>query len=69
MLYIVFYCIYKNTGNEKRGRAKGFLGKISRAQQAALVIDLIMDNISKKIEVLKKAEEVKETSIINQLIE
>jgi hypothetical protein len=38
-----FYCIYKNAGDEIRGRAKELLGKISRGQQAALVIDLIMD--------------------------
>jgi hypothetical protein len=56
-------------GDEERERAKGFLGKISRAQQAALVIDLIMDNISRKIEVIKKAEELKEASTIDQLIE
>ena len=65
-----FYCIFKKMDDEERERAKGFLGKISsRAQQPALVIDLIMDNISKKIEVLKKAEELKEASTIDQLIE
>ena len=36
--------------DEKRVRAKGFFGKISRTQHAALVPDLIITNISRKID-------------------